>query len=65
MLGTDRDEAQRRLALSQAIGGNKAAALATLQPLLLRGDPRRNAGARRWCSRSTATLPAPKRRSMR
>ncbi|QIL03067.1 hypothetical protein G7078_09950 [Sphingomonas sinipercae] len=39
MLGTDRDEATRRLALSQAIGGNVPAALTTLQPLLLRRDP--------------------------
>lgn len=39
LFGADRDEAQRRLALSQAIGGNKEAALATLQPLLQRGDP--------------------------
>lgn len=38
LFGPDRDEAQRRLALSQAIAGNKDAALATLQPLLLRRD---------------------------
>jgi tetratricopeptide (TPR) repeat protein len=38
MLGSDRDEATRRLALSQAISGNKPAALATLQPLLQRRD---------------------------
>lgn len=43
LFGPDRDEAQRRLALSQAIAGNKDAAMATLQPLLQRGD----AGARR------------------
>ena len=39
LFGPDRDEAQRRLALSQAIAGNKDAALATLQPLLVRRDP--------------------------
>ena len=38
LFGPDRDEAQRRLALSQAIAGNKDAALATLQPLLQRRD---------------------------
>lgn len=36
--GLDRDEARRRLALSLAIGGNKAQAIETLQPLLQRGD---------------------------
>ncbi len=36
--GPDRDEARRRLALSLAIGGNKADALSTLQPLLDRRD---------------------------
>ena len=36
--GTDRDEATRRLALSLAISGNKAQALETIQPLLLRQD---------------------------
>lgn len=39
LAGPDRNEAQRRLALSQAIGGDKQAALATLQPLLSRRDP--------------------------
>jgi len=38
LAGRDRDEATRRLALSQAISGEKEAALATLQPLLARGD---------------------------
>lgn len=41
--GTDSDEARRRLALSQAISGNKAEALQTLAPLQARGDV---AGAR-------------------
>ncbi len=36
--GPDHDEARRRLALSLAISGNKAVALSTLQPLLLRRD---------------------------
>jgi len=36
--GSDRDEARRRLALSLAIGGNKAAALAALAPLSAKGD---------------------------
>lgn len=39
LAGPDRNEAQRRLALSQAISGNKDGALATLQPLLARRDP--------------------------
>lgn len=43
LAGSDRDEARRRLALSLAIGGHKALALDTLQPLLLRRD----AGANR------------------
>ena len=38
MLGNDADEARRRLALSLAITGNKAAALETLSPLTSRGD---------------------------
>ena len=38
LLGTDADEARRRLALSQAITGDKAGALATLAPLNARGD---------------------------
>lgn len=37
--GADRDEASRRLALSQAIGGNRTAALTTLSPLMARRDP--------------------------
>jgi Flp pilus assembly protein TadD len=41
--GPDRDEARRRLALSQAIGGDRAGALQTLATLLSRGD----AGANR------------------
>ena len=36
--GSDRDEARRRLALSLAIGGNKAGALAALAPLSAKGD---------------------------
>ena len=36
--GPDAAEARRRLALSQAISGDRAGALATLQPLLARGD---------------------------
>ena len=36
--GRDRDEARRRLALSLAISGNRAAALQTLAPLAARGD---------------------------
>jgi hypothetical protein len=36
--GPNRDEARRRLALSQAIGGDRAGALQTLAPLLGRGD---------------------------
>ena len=36
--GSDADEARRRLALSLAIGGNKAAALAALAPLSAKGD---------------------------
>ena len=36
--GPDSDEARRRLALSLAIGGNKAEALATLAPLVAKGD---------------------------
>lgn len=39
LLGSEGDEARRRLALSQAITGNKDAALATLSPLLMRRDP--------------------------
>lgn len=38
LLGSDGDEARRRLAISQAITGNKDAALATLSPLLMRRD---------------------------
>lgn len=38
LLGRDRDEARRRLALSQAISGKKDVALLTVQPLLQRGD---------------------------
>jgi Flp pilus assembly protein TadD len=38
LLGIDADEARRRLALSQAITGDKAGALATLVPLNARGD---------------------------
>jgi len=37
--GPDRDEARRRLALSQAISGNRAAALQTLSPLVAKRDP--------------------------
>ena len=37
--GPDADEASRRLALSLAIGGNRAAALQTLAPLMAKGDP--------------------------
>jgi Flp pilus assembly protein TadD len=36
--GPDSDEARRRLALSLAIGGNKAEALAMLAPLMAKGD---------------------------
>lgn len=43
LAGPDRDEARRRLALSLAIGGDKALALETLQPLIVRRD----AGANR------------------
>lgn len=43
MLGSDGDEARRRLALSLAIGGKKDEALTLLAPLTARGDP---AGAR-------------------
>jgi hypothetical protein len=38
LLGSDRDEARRRLALSLAITGNKAEAISTLGPLVARGD---------------------------
>jgi Flp pilus assembly protein TadD len=38
MFGSDADEARRRLALSQAITGDKAGALATLAPLISRYD---------------------------
>ena len=38
LVGRDADEARRRLALSQAITGDKAGALATLAPLAARGD---------------------------
>jgi Flp pilus assembly protein TadD len=38
LVGNDADEARRRLALSLAITGNKAAALETLAPLVARGD---------------------------
>lgn len=41
--GPDADEARRRLALSLAISGNQTDALATLAPLMARGD---SAGAR-------------------
>jgi hypothetical protein len=37
--GPDADEASRRLALSLAISGNRAAALETLSPLMAKGDP--------------------------
>jgi Flp pilus assembly protein TadD len=37
--GADADEASRRLALSLAISGNRAAALQTLSPLVAKGDP--------------------------
>ena len=37
--GHKRDEARRRLALSQAISGDRAGAMATLDPLLVRRDP--------------------------
>ncbi|CAA9491271.1 MAG: hypothetical protein AVDCRST_MAG91-554, partial [uncultured Sphingomonadaceae bacterium] len=37
--GPEGDEARRRMAISQAITGNKDAALATLSPLLMRRDP--------------------------
>lgn len=39
LAGADRDEARRRLALSLAISGNKAAALNELAPLSAAGDP--------------------------
>lgn len=39
LLGSDGEEARRRLAISLAITGNKDAALATLSPLLMRRDP--------------------------
>jgi Flp pilus assembly protein TadD len=38
LTGADGDEARRRLALSLAISGDKAAALATLSPLMAKGD---------------------------
>jgi Flp pilus assembly protein TadD len=38
LVGRDADEARRRLALSLAISGNKAAAIETLAPLAARGD---------------------------
>ena len=38
MSGPDGDEARRRLALSLAISGDKAGALATLAPLMAKGD---------------------------
>ena len=38
LLGADRDEARRRLALSLAISGNKTDALSMLGPLMARGD---------------------------
>jgi Flp pilus assembly protein TadD len=38
LVGPDADEARRRLALSLAIGGNKAEALTVLSPLMARGD---------------------------
>lgn len=38
LAGPEADEARRRLALSQAISGDKAGALATLDPLLARRD---------------------------
>ena len=38
LLGRDRDEARRRLALSLAITDHKAEALSTLSPLMARGD---------------------------
>lgn len=38
LYGTDADEARRRLALSLAITGDKAAAIDTLAPLMARGD---------------------------
>ncbi len=38
LMSSDRDEARRRLALSLAISGNKAEALATLEPLLQQRD---------------------------
>lgn len=37
--GVDGEEARRRLALSLAIGGNRAVALQTLAPLAAKGDP--------------------------
>ena len=39
LLGPDRDEARRRLALSLAISGDRTGAFATLQPLMMRRDP--------------------------
>ena len=38
LMGSDRDEARRRLALSLAITGKKAEAIQTLGPLMARGD---------------------------
>lgn len=38
LMGTDHDEARRRLALSLAITGKKAEAIQTLGPLMARGD---------------------------
>jgi Flp pilus assembly protein TadD len=38
LMGSDRDEARRRLALSLAITGKKAEAIETLGPLMARGD---------------------------
>jgi len=38
LLGRDRDEARRRLALSLAITGDKSEALSTLSPLMARGN---------------------------
>jgi len=39
LFGQDRDEARRRLALSLAMGRDRAGALATLAPLMARRDP--------------------------
>ena len=44
--GADAEEARRRLALSLAISGNKAGAIAALAPLLGEGRCRRRAGSR-------------------